>query len=486
MEEDFVSVSLAIIKLRPAPDDDNAYRAGTVVDLRALPRTPGYEPVWNGVDSHSGHTATVRMDANRSVEFLIGAPIPTPTPEPTRQSRSGVSSDPTPTPVPAPIVGGKLAADDGAAFDQFGRSAAISGNTVVVGAYLDDTNDGNAAGSAYVYVPSGGGWVQQQKLAADDGSTGDLLGISVSISGDTVVVGAYGDDTASGNDTGSAYVFVRDGGIWSQEAKLVAGDGAQDDWLGFSVAVDGDTLVVGAPNDDDQGSASGSAYVFTRSGTTWSQQAKLTASDGAAGNLFGKAVSISGDTVVVGAQGHDPGAGSDSGAAYVFFRSGTAWSQQAKLTASDGAEGDWLGFSVAISGDTVVTGAQKDDDQGADSGSAYVFVRNGIIWSQQAKLTGGDSVADDGFGYSVAISGDNVLTGAYLHDTASGSSAGTAYLFQRSGNTWTQQRQFAASDGANGDRLGSSVGVSGAAVVAGANKDDDKGTNSGSAYVFAI
>ena len=155
------------------------------------------------------------------------------------------------------------------------------------------------------------------------------------------------------------------------------------------------------------------------------------------------------------------------------------------MTAVDATDGDRLGFSIGIDGNTIVVGT-RDDHSGPGSGSAYVFRRVGNVWDQEAKLIASDPRAFANFGVSVAISGDNVLTGAYLHDTASGSSAGTAYLFQRSGNTWTQQRQFAASDGANGDRLGSSVGVSGAAVVAGANKDDDKGTNSGSAYVFAI
>ena len=226
---------------------------------------------------------------------------------------------------------------------------------------------------------------EQTKLLATDGASSDNFGEPVSVSEDTVVVGAVLDDD-NGTSSGSAYVFIRSGTTWTQQAKLTASDGAADDFFGFSVSVSGDTAVVGARFEDDKGSNSGSAYVFVRSGTTWTQQAKLTASDGAADDNFGDSVSVSGDTVVVGASGDD----GNKGSAYVFVRSGTTWSQQAKLTASDGAVGDIFGISISVSGDTTVVGAAFDGDNGDFSGSAYVFIRSGTAWTQQAKLTASD------------------------------------------------------------------------------------------------
>ena len=162
--------------------------------------------------------------------------------------------------------------------------------------------------------------------------------------------------------------------------KLTASDGAASDYFGDSVAIDGDTLVVGARYDDDNGSASGSVYVFIHSGIIWTQQAKLTASDGAADDRFGSSVAIDGDTIVVGALLNDDN-GTDSGTAYVFTRSGTTWTQQAKLTASDGALDDEFGQSVAIAGDTIVVGADRDDDNGNRQWIAYVFTRSGTAWT---------------------------------------------------------------------------------------------------------
>ena len=215
----------------------------------------------------------------------------------------------------SPAEQAKLTASDATAGDRFGFSVSIDGNTAVVGALLHD-DDGLSSGSAYVFVRSAGIWTQQAKLTASDAAANDLFGISVAIDGDTAVIGASGDRDA-GFNTGSAYVFVRSGTSWTQQAKLTAGDAAADDTFGFSVSIDGDTAVVGAPFDDDAGNFSGSAYVFVRSGTSWTQQAKLTASDAAAGDLFGFSVSIDGDTAVVGVL-LDDDAGTSSGSAYVF------------------------------------------------------------------------------------------------------------------------------------------------------------------------
>ncbi|MBN1341641.1 MAG: FG-GAP repeat protein, partial [Phycisphaerae bacterium] len=301
---------------------------------------------------------------------------------------------------------------------------------------------GSYSGSAYVFQRDQGGadnWGQVAKLTAEDAAAGDQFGYSVSMSGDTVVIGAYKDDDA-GTESGSAYVFQRDQGgadNWGQVAKLTAADAAALDWFGQSVSISVDTVVIGAQFDDDAGSYSGSAYVFQRDqgGTNnWGQVAKLTASDAAAGDQFGYSVSMSGDTVVIGA-GADDHAGSWSGSAYVFQRDlgGTDnWGQVAKLTAADAAAGDYFGYfgAVSISGDTVVIGAFGDDDAGSWSGSAYIFQRDQggtDNWGQVAKLTAADAAAEDRFGRSVSISGDTVVIGASGDDDA-GTDAGSTYV----------------------------------------------------------
>ena len=275
-------------------------------------------------------------------------------------------------------------------------------------------------GAAYPLVVDP--WFEQAKLSASDAANGDLFGWSVAVAGDTAVVGAPFDNTVAGTDAGSAYVFVRSGGAWTQQAKLRASDAANGDLFGVSVAVAGDTAVVGAYDDNTvAGVDAGSAYVFVRSGGAWTQQAKLTASDAANGDAFGISVAVAGDTAVVGAYADDTVAGGDAGSAYVFVRSGGAWTQQAKLTASDAANGDAFGISVAVAGDTAVVGASYDDTvAGTDAGSAYVFVGSGGVWTQQAKLTASDAANGDAFGISVAVAGDTAVVGARFDDTLAG------------------------------------------------------------------
>ena len=256
----------------------------------------------------------------------------------------------------------KLLADDGAQADQFGASVAISGTTLMVGARLHDDN-GNLSGSAYLFDMATGR--QIAKLLADDGAARDLFGISVAISGATAIVGAHWDDD-NGTDSGSAYLFDTTSG--KQIAKLLANDGAAGDWFGFSVAISGAAAIVGAHLDDDNGSNSGSAYLFDT--TRGRQIAKLLPNDGAVEDDFGHSVAISGTTAIVGAPKDDDN-GNFSGSAYLFDT--TTGRQIAKLLADDGAAGDGFGASVAISGATAIVGANEDDDNGTDSGSAYLF-----------------------------------------------------------------------------------------------------------------
>ncbi len=380
----------------------------------------------------------------------------------------------------------KLLADDGASEDFFGFSVAISGDTAMVGAFrADDENIGVDVGAAYIFSRDETTWQQQAKLTASDGAANDTLGGNVAISGETAVAGAIGHDQ-NGANSGAAYVFTRSGTTWSQQMKLTAADGAEGDAFGQSIALFGDTLVIGAPHDDDKGNGSGSVYVFTRSGTTWNQQAKLTAEDGADGDLFGISVALSQNTILVGADLNDEKA-IDAGAAYVFTRSGDSWNQQAKLTAADGAQTDIFGVRVALSGDTALISARRDDHEaiGVDAGSAYIFTRTGNIWRQQSKLTAPDGKADDRFGRDIGLSGDTALIGA-MHRDDRGINSGSAYVFKRSGNDWKLQAKHTAADGAAGDLFGWSVALSKNAALIAATRNDDNGIAAGSAYIFDI
>ena len=382
----------------------------------------------------------------------------------------------------------KLIADDGKANDFFGYGVALSGNTAVVGATkVDHDVHGVDVGAAYVFTRSGNNWEKQAKLSANDGKEKDEFGGQVAVSEDTIIVGVIrDDDSIRGVDSGSAYVFTRSGNTWEQQTKLIANDASEGDSLGWSIGLSGDTAVIGAPKDDDKGENSGSAYVFTRSGNIWSQQAKLTASDGTAGDVFGISASLSGNTIVIGADLNEE-KGFNAGAAYVFTRKGNTWSEQAKLTAADGAEGDIFGVRVVIDGNTALISARRDDDDimGVDSGSAYVFTRTGNTWNQQAKLTAPDGAADDRFGRSVALAGDTAVIGAMFQDEK-GKNSGSAYVFTRSGNTWNLKTQLVAEDGNAGDVFGWNVSLSGHTTIISANRDDDKGENSGSAYIFDL
>jgi len=257
------------------------------------------------------------------------------------------------------------------------------------------------------------------RLTASDGQAFDLFGWSVAVSGDTAVIGAAYDDSG----TGSAYVFHFDGSNWVEEAKLLASDGAEADQFGYSVAISGDTTIIGASGDDG---GKGSAYIFTPNDidpNNWVQQAELWASDGAADDRFGYSVAISGDTAVIGAWKND-----SNGSAYVFSFEDSTWDQKDKLRASDGRKDDWFGVSVAISGETAVIGAYGDDDNGDVSGSAYIFTPNDIDpnnWVQQVRLMAYEGAMSDWFGHSVAVSGTTALIGANNDDGYIGS----AYIF---------------------------------------------------------
>ena len=375
----------------------------------------------------------------------------------------------------------KLLASDGEDGDAFGWSVSASTDIALTGAYLDN-DKGAAAGSAYVFVESGGAWSEQAKLLASDGGAGDLFGWSVSVSGNTALVSAPSDDD-NGNSSGSAYVFIDSGGVWTEQSKLLASDGAATDIFGHSVSISGNTGLVGALQDDPSGLNSGSAYVFVRSEGVWTEQAKLVASDGAASDFFGYSASLSGDTALVGATGDDDN-GSFSGSAYVFVRSGGAWVEQAKLLPMDGKTGDEFGFSVSLSADTALVGAKEANPSGPESGAAYVFVRSGGRWTEQAKLVASDGAAGDRFGQAVSLSPGTALVGAWLDDD-NGADSGSAYIFVESGGVWTEQSKLLPMDGEAEDGFGHSVSLSGSSTLVGAPEDDDNGPEAGAAYAFA-
>jgi len=376
----------------------------------------------------------------------------------------------------------KLLASDGETEDRFGISVGISGNTAIVGAYMFGTSGWGGIGAAYLFDTTTG--QQISKLTASDGDNRDQFGIGVAISGNTAIVGAYGDDAY----TGSAYVFdVTDPRNPVQTHKLVASDRASPDMFGYTgIAISGSIAIIGAHGHDDAGFMSGSAYVFDL--TSGSQIAKLTASDAAPLAYFGISCAISGSTAIVGAcQGGQgcPSCPIPPGVAYLFdIRDPYHPVETCKLTASDPQGNDEFGFSVAIAGNAAVVGAHYHDGDGlTDCGAAYLFdvadIYNPIL---VRKLTASDPEAYGYFGHSVAITEDTAVVGAVWGDNEGLADCGSAYLFDAT--TGEQLCKLTASDGADYDQFGYSVAISGTTIVAGANQDDDSGSNSGSAYLF--
>jgi hypothetical protein len=364
----------------------------------------------------------------------------------------------------------------------------MNGNTLVGGAQFDDTM-ANQAGAAFVYVRSGATWTQQAMLLAPDGASSDNFGWSVAISGDTIVVGAYRDDSPLAN-AGSAYVFVRNGLAWAFQQKLTApgADAAVQDEFGNAVAVQGDKIFVGAhsanlPGNND----SGAVYVFRPVAGVWTQTDKLTPTPGTGGSTFGYSF---GDSIVIGSALFI-GAPSDQfgGAVYHFGEFLNHYQLQTKLFNPANTPGDLFGSSVAIDGTTLIVGARDNTPIQAQPayGAAYVYEFNGATWSSQGKLTAADGASFDRFGWSVGISNNVVAVGARDDVTGVGINAGSAYIFTRSGATWTQARQLAPADAATGDRFGASVALnSGQLVIGAAEKNLTSPTGQGAAYYYTV
>jgi len=415
-----------------------------------------------------------------------------------------------------------IKASNTGAGDFFGRSVAISGDTLVIGAPNESSNstgingvqsDNNApnSGAAYVFTRTGSTWTQQAYLKASNTNANDNFGFSVSISGNTIVVGAYGEDSNSTgvngeqsnnsfSGSGAAYVFVRSGTTWTQQAYLKASNTNANDMFGYNVSISGETIVVGSRFEqsnatgvngnqlDNSASTSGAAYVYARSGTTWTQQAYLKASNTNANDMFGESVSIDENTIVVGSRAESSNAtgvngnqldnsASTSGAAYVYVRSGTTWTQQAYLKASNTNANDRFGYNVSISGKTIVVGAygessnetgvngDETNNSASNSGAAYVFTRTGTTWTQQAYLKASNTNANDMFGVTVDISGNILIVGSHREESNatgidgdqsdnSASGSGAIYVFVRNGTTWTYKYYLKSSNSEGSDYLG--------------------------------
>ena len=388
-----------------------------------------------------------------------GVPSPVPT-EPT--------TEPTTIPTEEPFNNeAKVLRIDGAAGDNFGYTVGISGDYAIVGApYVDGSETYN--GAAYIYTKSNDTWIAHKKLTASgiDTATYRYFGSAVSISGDYAIVG--GPFNAQ-----DAFIFVRNGTSWEEQQKL---DGSGILRFGYAVDISGSYAIVGNPSDFN---GAGAACLYHRIDTTWSLQIEVIPDNYEYGDNFGKSVGISGDYAIMGAPG-DSDYGADSGSAFIYVQSGATWNFHEKLLASDGATDDLFGSAVAIDRDYAVVGAPGNEDLGIDTGAAYVFVRSGTDWVEQEKLTASDGNSMDFFGTSAAISGDYIVAGTKneMSDT------GAAYVFVRNGIDWVEQKKLTASDGATGDEFGFAVGIFGSTVIAGAPYDDDNGDASGAGYFY--
>lgn len=379
----------------------------------------------------------------------------------------------TPTAAWAQYSEQKVLASDGAPDDQFGFGVSVKGDVLAAGAPYHDQNGWSDSGAVYVYRRSGSGWTQEAKLGASDGFFDDRLGWSVAIEGDVLVAGApYRSER--GFNSGAAYVYRRVAGVWLQEAKLVPADSGTADQFGWCVSISGDTIVLGSPNHSSAGSFSGAAYVYRHNGATWSLESKLVAPDAQPVDSFGTVVAVDGDRVALSSPGDDDN-GIDSGSAYVFGRSGTSWSFESKVKAADGNPYDYFGLGLDLAGDLLISGAPYDSDLASYSGSAYVFRRGAVGWAQEGKLSSPNPTTFENLGFAVAIAGNNAFVGSY-GDGQKGDGAGAGRVYAFDGGSWSHADHLTASDGQSGDGFGWWVDFDGASYVSGAIGDDGLGS----------
>ena len=376
--------------------------------------------------------------------------------------------------------------------DHLGQSVSISGNYAIAGAPNKKAGANVNQGQAFIYTRAGNGWTLQATLTDPAGAPEDNFGSSVSMSGDYVIVGAPNKDVAAKTNQGAALIFYRNGSEWTYQATIVAGDGANGDGFGNSVSISGSYAVIGAKFKDVEGKINqGQAYIYNRTGTAWSEQMVLTASDGAANDYFGEVVSISGHYALAGAPRKTVNGKTWAGQVYVFYKmpglpgQPVFWMLQATLAAEDAASGDFFGNQAAISGNYLVIGAPDKDVAGINkAGQAYIFGRTGLQWQQQAVLLASDGNTEDYFGSRVAIYGDYALVAANNKNVGTNQNQGKAYVFYHSGSSWQQQTVLIASDGMPNDYFGN-VSISGTDILIGVPfKEIGTETDAGKIYFF--
>ena len=378
-----------------------------------------------------------------------------------------------------------LYAADGNNGDFLGYSVAISGNTMAVGSPYSDPNISNQ-GSVYVYVLNNGSWTFQAKLTASDAAASDSLGFSVGIYGNTIIAGSHLNNSAKG----AAYIFTRNGTTWTQQQKLVAAEGIANDYAGFSVGIYRDTVVVGAPRRAVSGALlQGAAYIFQRTGTVWSEQQRIIASDGAAGDNFASSVAIDQNSIICGAPYKAIGANTNQGAAYVFTGGGSTWVQQQKLFDPSGTAGADFGYSVSISGNMSAIGAPfASQGSFVQVGLAYVFSRSGTTWTRSTTLNAPNRTISDRTGAAVAVFGNSVVFTSPNKTIGINDLQGAAYTatFDESTSSWSAIQQLTADEGRSSDQLGNSVAMYGGMVVVGDPFDDPGVSDQGSVYIYQI
>ncbi|MBF0452859.1 MAG: carboxypeptidase regulatory-like domain-containing protein [Candidatus Magnetomorum sp.] len=324
---------------------------------------------------------------------------------------------------------------------------------------------------------------EENKIIPLECEKNDNLGRAVAIWGDYAIAGANGDDEKGGN-AGAAYMIRFNGQTWVKEQKILPEDGDVNDYFGCSVAISNTDAILGAYGKDDKGSKAGAAYIYQLSSQGWTTQQKLLADDAVANDYFGYAVDIDGDFAIIGAYGDDD-KGSMSGSAYIFKREGKTWTQHQKLIDELGERNDLFGFSVAISGNYAIIGAYRDDDKGDSSGTAIIFKYDKNTWVKQTRLVANDGKSNDYFGYDVAISGEYAAIGSYRSD-AKGMNVGSVYIYQYDKGNWNYHSKIVPNDGSTNDYFGFSLDLQGTRMIIGAYGDDDKGPSSGSAYLYAF
>ena len=362
-----------------------------------------------------------------------------------------------------------FAVNDGISGDEFGLKVDIDGDYAIVGSPNHDIGIQTDMGSAYIFKRNNGAWTQHAKLTSSDFDKNKFFGTSVSISGEYAIIGAPGDSIGTSYQ-GSVYIFKRTGDIWAQHAKLISNDGSNGDAFGSAVAIDGNYAIVGAPQNDVGGFTNrGSAYVFIRSGVTWAQQSHLSPTGGVSSDAFGSSVDISGSYAVVGAPFDDGSNSTNRGCAYVFSRIGGLWSQQAQLIPSYALTDTQFGYSVSISGSSVIIGNPM-------TFGAFVFVRNASVWTEQAMLADIVNGLDaNGTSYAVSISGDIATVADPGFATNGIYNQGRVWIYKRNVNTWILTRVIDDGNPHMGEYFGRSVSISNGDIIIGATHKNSKG-----------